>query len=531
VKKYNAIVIGAGHNGLVAAAYLAKSGKKVLVLERRPSVGGIVATEEVFPGFKYATGAHLCGGFASDIIEDLALKRRGLEILPLDPLLFAPLPDGNSLLIPRSDAVIGDEIRRFSKADASRFDAFCALVKKLTAFLRVLNSLPLPDHVNPKGVPLPELIKVAWKFHRLGQNDMREFLRVLPMSIADFLNEWFETEALKAAIAASGIFGTLYGPRAQGTSLVFLHYHLGESNGAFRTAGFVRSGPGNLTQSIGRAAESYGAEIRTEVEVAKIATENGSATGVVLENGDEIASDLVISAVDVKRTFLKLVEPTYLDPHFLLRVKNIRSRGSLAKINFALDRLPPFKTAGEHAASSYHGGIIHIGPTLDYLERASDHAKYGRFSPEPFLEITIPSAVDASLAPAGKHVMSVWMQYAPYHLKSGTWPEQREALGDLVANVVEKYAPGFKDSILHRQVLTPLDLEQTFGLTEGHIYHGEIALDQVFFMRPVPGWARYRTPIQNLYLCGSGTHPGGTISGLPGRYAAKEILKRWPRGR
>jgi phytoene dehydrogenase-like protein len=312
---------------------------------------------------------------------------------------------------------------------------------------------------------------------------------------------------------------------------VFLHHHLGGSNGAFRTAGFVHGGPGNLTQSLGRAAESYGTEIRTEVKVAKIATKNGSATGVVLENGDEIAADLVISAADVKRTFLKLVEPTYLDPHFLLRVKNIRSRGSLAKINFALDKLPQFKAAPAHASVAYHGGIIHIGPTLDYLERASDHAKYGRLSPEPFLEITIPSAVDASLAPAGKHVMSVWMQYAPYHLKSGTWPEQREALGDLVANVVEKYAPGFKDSILHRQVLTPLDLEQTFGLTEGHIYHGEIALDQVFFMRPVPGWARYRTPIQNLYLCGSGTHPGGTISGLPGHYAAKEILKRWPRGR
>ena len=529
MKKYNAIIIGAGHNGLVAAAYLAKAGKKVLVLERRPSIGGIIATEEVVPGFKYATGAHLCGGFSSDIIEDLELKRHGLEILPLDPLLFVPLPDGNSLLIPKGD-IVREEIGRFSKTDASRFDAFCALVKKLTAFLRVLNSLPLPDHINPKSVPLPELIKVGWKFHRLGKNEMREFLRVLPMSIADFLNEWFETEALKAAIAGSGIFGTLYGPRAQGTSMVFLQHHLGESNGAFRTAGFVRGGPGSLTQSIGRAAERHGAEIRTEVEVVKITTKNGSATGVVLEN-DEIAADLVISAADVKRTFLKLVEPTYLDPHFLLQVKNIRSRGSLAKINFALDKLPQFKAFSSHASAAHHGGIIHIGPTLDYLERASDHAKYGRVSPEPFLEITIPSVTDSSLAPAGKHVMSVWMQYAPYHLRGSTWDGEREALSDIVVSLIDSYAPGFKNTILHRQVLTPVDLEQAFGLTEGHIYHAEIALDQIFFMRPVPGWARYRTPIDNLFLCGAGTHPGGAISGLPGYYGAREILASWPRTR
>ena len=531
MNKYDAIVIGAGHNGLVAAAYLAKAGKKVLMLERQARIGGILATEELFPGFKYATAAHLCGQFSTDIIADLELKRHGLEILPLDPPLFAPLPDGNSLLIPKDGGRIRDEIGRFSKADASRFDAFSTLVKKLTAFLGVLNELPLPDHDDSKNAPIMELIKVAWKFHRLGNDDMREFLRLLPMSVADFLNEWFEGESLKAALAGRGIFGTVYGPRAQGTSFVLLQHLIGESNGVFRTSGFVRGGPGNLSRAIARAAESHGAVIRTATEVTTILTRDGSATGVVLDNGEEILADIVVSAADVKRTFLKLVAPSYLDPHFLLQVKNIRSRGGLAKINFALGRLPQFNVAPEHASLSYHGGVIHIGPTLDYLERASDHAKYGRFSPEPFLEITIPSAVDPSVAPAGKHVMSVWMQYAPYQLKSGAWAEQREALGELVANVVEDYAPGFKNSILHRQILTPLDLEQTFGLTEGHIYHGEIALDQIFFMRPVPGWARYRTPIQNLYLCGSGTHPGGTISGLPGHYAAKEILRHRPRGR
>jgi phytoene dehydrogenase-like protein len=531
VNKYNAIVIGAGHNGLVAAAYLAKAGKKVLMLERRTRVGGIVTTEEVFPGFKYATAAHLCDEFSTDIIANLELKRHGLEILPLDPLLFSPLPDGNSLLISKDGGKTRDEIGRFSKADAARFDGFGSLIKKLTGFLRALNKLPLPDHVDPKGTPIPDLIKVAWKFHRLGDTDMREFLRVLPMSIADLLNEWFESEALKAALAGQGIFGTLYGPRAQGTSFVFLQHLLGESNGAFRTSGFVRGGPGNLSQAIARAAENYGAEIRSSAEVTAIVTRDGSATGVVLENGEEISADIIVSAADVKRTFLKLVEPTYLDPHFLLQIKNIRSRGSLAKINFALDRLPQFKTAPEHASLSYCRGIVHIGPTLDYLERASDQAKYGRFSPEPFLEITIPSVADPSLAPAGKHIMSVWMQYAPYRLKNDAWDAQRDVLGNLVASVVENYAPGFKDSILHRQVLTPLDLEQTFGLTGGHIYHGEVALDHIFFMRPVPGWARYRTPIQNLYLCGSGTHPGGTLEGLPGQYAAKEILKSWSKNR
>ena len=358
MNRYNAIIIGAGHNGLVAAAYLAQAGKKVLVLERRSSIGGILATEEVFPGFKYATGANLCGQFSTNIITNLDLKRYGLEILSLDPLLFAPLPDGNSLLIPKDGRQVRDEIGRFSKADASRFEDFCVLVRKLAAFLQVLNDVPLPDRAGSQSVNLPALINVAWKFHRLSKKQMREFLRIVPISIADFLNEWFESEALKAALAGCGIFGTLYGPRAQGTSFVFLQHQLGESNGAFRAAGYVRGGIGNLSQSIARAAQSHGAEIRTAMEVATIVTKNGSATGIILENGEEISADIVVSGADVKRTFLKLVEPTYLDPHFLLQVKNIRSRGSLARINFALDKLPQLKAAPAHAAVLSHGGIF-----------------------------------------------------------------------------------------------------------------------------------------------------------------------------
>jgi phytoene dehydrogenase-like protein len=523
VDKQDAIIIGAGHNGLVAATYLAKAGKKVLVLERRPTVGGVLAGEELFPGFKYPTCVDLCGSLSENISQELELSKHGLEILPLDPLLFAPVPQGDSLLIPREQAKIADEISVFSKKDALQFDKFCALVSKLTRFLSFLNTRQLPDN-NSLGLgDVIDVLNAGWKFHQLGRKDMHEFLRILPMSIADFLNEWFETEVLKATIAGSGVTKTVYGPRAQGTALVFLLHQMGKANGAFRTAGFVRGGIQNVAESLARVAQKFGAQIKTNAEVSNIITLGGRATGVVLTNGDDIAADIVVSNADVKRTFLNLVDPTELDPEFRLKVKNIRSRGSAAKVNLALDALPKFKSAGRHAAQPIHGGIIHIGPTLDYLERAADDAKYSRFSNEPFVEITIPSVADPTLAPNGKHVMSVWMQHAPYRLKGGNWNDQRERLGDVVVNLIETYAPGFKQSILHRQVLTPADLEQTFALSEGHLDHAEIALDQIFFMRPVPGWARYRTPIEKLYICGAGTHPAG-ISGLSGYYAAKEIL-------
>lgn len=526
---YDAIIVGAGHNGLTTAAYLAKAGKKVLVLERRPGIGGIAATEEIFPGFKFSTCEHLAGSFSREIIADLDLQKHGLEILQLKPLLFAPSLDGSSLVIPPDPAETVAEIGRHSKNDAGKYQAYCALLKELSAYLLNLYSLPLPDRAAPGSSNPSALLKAIWKFHRLGKKLGYEFLRILPMSVADLLNEWFENDLLKAGLAASGIHGSFVGPRQQGTSLNLLHHQLGESNGALRTGGFVPGGIGNLPQALALAARRYGAEIRTGAEVVKIVTKNRAATGVVLRNGDEIHATSVISSADVKRTFLTLVDPTYFDPYFLLQVRNIRSRGTLAKVNLALDSLPKFKNSTARGAPAPLGGIIHIGPTLDYLERASDDAKYGRFSRQPFLEITIPSLADPSLAPAGKHVFSVWMQSAPYHLRGSDWNSQRDLLGDTVINLIDDYAPGFKNSILHRQVLTPLDLEQTYGLTEGHIYHAEMALDQIFFMRPLPGWARYGTPIENLYLCGSGTHPGGGITGLPGYYAAKAIFKRSPR--
>ena len=523
MQSYDAIVIGAGHNGLVTAAYLAKAGKKILVLERRPLLGGIAATEEIFPGFKYATCAHLAGSFSAQIIEDLDLKRQGLELLALNPLLFAPAIEGKSITIPADIAAAKEEISRYSKPDASRYPAFCARLKTLSGFLSTLYGMPLPDKADPGGFNPAKILKIGWKFRRLGEREMYEFLRILPMSLADLLNEWFENEFLKAALAGSGMLASFAGPRQQGTCYNLLHHQLGASNGALRTGSFVRGGIGQLAQALGRAARQLGAEIRTDAEVVRVVTKDGAAAGVVLQNGDEISSSCVISSAGVKQTFLRMVEPTGLDPNFLLQVGNIRSRGTVAKINLALDRLPAFKNSNNPAPRL--AGVIHIGPTLDYLERAADDAKYGRFSKEPFLEITVPSISDSSLAPAGKHVMSVWMQSAPYRLRETDWRAERDALADTVIKVIAEYAPGFKEVILHRQVLTPLDLEETYGLTGGHLYHAEMALDQIFFMRPVPGWSRYRTPIENLFLCGSGTHPGGGITGLPGYYAAKAVLK------
>jgi phytoene dehydrogenase-like protein len=528
VANYDAIIIGAGHNGLVTAAYLAKAGKKILVLERRQIVGGITVTEEIFPGFKFSTCAHLAGSFSKEIIAELGLHQHGLEILPLTPLIFAPSLDENALVIPSDIAKALNEIARHSKADANRFQSFCARTRSLSTFLLALYDVPLPDQSDHGNFNAAALLKIAWKFHRLGEKEMYEFLRILPMSIADLLNEWFENDLLKATLAAGGVLGSFVGPRQQGTAFSLLHHRMGGSNGALRTAGFVRGGIGQLPQALANAASRLGAEIRTGVEVLRVITKNHAATGVVLNNGDEINANKVISSADMKQTFLKLVEPTYLDPQFVLQITNIRARGTLAKINLALDTLPKFKNS-EGYESSLLGGVIHIGPTLDYLERACDDAKYGRVSQKPFLEITIPSIADPSLSPAGKHVMSVWMQSAPYHLRQSNWHAERDALGDAVVNLLEEHAPGFKNSVLDRQVLTPLELEQTYGLTEGHLYHAEMALDQIFFMRPVPGWSRYRTPIKNLYLCGSGAHPGGGVTGLPGRFAAKEILKSWSR--
>jgi phytoene dehydrogenase-like protein len=520
MQRYDAIIIGAGHNGLVTAGYLAKSGKKVLVLERRSQVGGIAATEEIFPGFKFPVVAHSAAGFAPEVIRDLALASHGLEWVGVDYPLFVALDDGAGLTLSPVPSDAAGALRRFSQKDAEHFPVFCALIRNLADFLRALYGVSLAERGRRN---LADLLKAGWKFHRLGDKQMREFLRILPMSIADLLNERFQTEPLKAAIAAAGILGSFVGPRQQGTAFLFLHHQLGMATGALRPGGSIRGGIGNLSAALARAARQYGAEIRANAEVTRITVKSGTADGVALRSGDEINAALVISSADAKTTFEKLLEPGSLDPHFLHQIKNIRARGTVAKVHCALDRLPPFIGVGSEREL---GGIIHIGPSVDYLERASDDAKYGRFSGAPFLEITMPSVADPSVAPEGKHVMSIWMQFAPYTLRQGIWAEERDKLGDAVIDLVERYAPGFKSSIMHRQVLTPPDLEHQFGVTGGHPFHAEMALDQIFFMRPVPGWAKYRTPVENLYLCGAAAHPGGGITGLPGYFASREILRK-----
>lgn len=527
MKSYDAIIIGGGHNGLVAAAYLSRAGKKVLVLERRAALGGAAGTEEIYPKFKYSSCAYVCGLIHPRIIRELDLKAFGLELLPYDPVLFSPMPDGDHLLVWRERQKTLEEIGRFSKADAANFLPFSTLVAKLSAFFRKLFWMALPDPSGSLAPGLLELGQLGWRFHRLGKEVRQQALRIFPMSVADFLDEWFETDVLKGALAASGILGTFLAPRAQGTAYVFLHHQLGESTGPFRAWGFVRGGMGNLSQAIAAAACRHGAEIRTNAEVAQVLIKNGKASGVALRNGDEIEASAVLSATDVKNTFLKLVDPSYLDPHFRLQVHHTKFRGACAKINFALDELPRFRGRNGPGPAPEHRGLIHIGPSIDYLERAFDEAKYGGYSKKPFLELAIPSVTDPTLAPPGKHVMSVFMQYAPYHLKDGRWNDERDRLGDLVVQTIQEYAPNFKNSILHRQVLTPADLEEIYGLTEGNIHHGELSLDQLFFMRPVPGWARYRTPIQNLYLCSASAHPGGGVSGAPGYHAAREVLSDW----
>lgn len=533
---YDAIVIGAGHNGLVTAAYLARAGLRVLALEGRDFVGGAAVTQEVFPGFKFEAGAHRIGRLHPMLARDLrsALDRAeagGLsqtygraELVDTDPTVFTPLPDGRHLTLWREPARSIEAVRKFSEADANNWTAFGALVATACGLLGELYQDAPPDVLSRKGSDLWELLRLGRAFRRLGKREMTEVMRVLPMTVRELLDEWFETEVLKGTLGAAGITGLRQGPMGGGTAFMFLHQHVGAAPGVFRGFELVRGGIGNLIKALEAFALESGAEIRKNATVERIAVEEGRAGGVVLADGDEIAARRVVSSLDPKRTFLQLLDPTTLDPNFLRAVRNIRMNGVCAKVNLALSELPDFRCLpgdGPHLR-----GLISISPSLRYLERAYDDAKYGRISAEPYLEAFIPSLHDAGMAPPGQHVMSILVQYAPYHLKSRSWDDaMRAELGDAVVKTLASYAPNIEAAILHRQVFTPLDLEADFGLTEGNIYHGEMTLDQLFLLRPVPGWARYRAPIDNLYLCGAGAHPGGGVTGAPGYNAARRILK------
>jgi phytoene dehydrogenase-like protein len=517
------VIIGGGHNGLVTAFYLAKAGFKPLVLERREQVGGAAITDEFHPGFRCSTLAHAAGPVRPDIVRDMQLEKHGLRLITPETCVTALSPDGRALSLYGDENKSAQAVAAFSQKDAAKYPEFEKSLGKISKVIAEALATTPPDIDHPSGGDMWSMLKTGRALRNLGKRDMYRVLRWGPMAVADLVAEYFETELLRAVIAARGIFGTFLGPWSAGSSLQLLIRAAGDSHPA-GSSFFAAGGMGSLTQAMASAAKAAGVEIRTAVEVIEIRVKDSAATGVLLGTGEEINAKAVISNADPKRTLLKLTDPTHLSPDFVQKLQHYRGNGTVAKVNLALSGLPTFNALknGDGAALK---GRIHIGPEIDYLERAFDESKYGNFSRQPYLEATIPSLTDLTLAPAGKHVMSIYMQYAPYKLK-GDWEDQRKALGQTVVQTLAQYAPNLPEMILTHQIITPQDLEDVYGLTGGQIFHGDLALDQFFTMRPLLDWARYRTPIENLYLCGSGTHPGAGLTGGSGANAAKEILKQ-----
>ena len=531
-QRYDAVIIGGGHNGLVSAAYLARSGLKTLVLEQREVLGGAAVTEELFPGFRFSVFSYVVSLLRPEIIRDLQLPKHGLDILPLDGT-FTPLREGDGPEKGGGDFLwrVNDhgrtmrELRRWSASDAEAYEEYGQLMVDMARFIKPILSIVPPDPTSLDPRPLLPLAGLARRFQQLTERQQAVFVQLMTMSAADFLDQWFETDPLKATMSASGIIGTYQGVRSPGTAYVLLHHYMGEIDGAFRAWGIPKGGTGGVSDAIGNAARALGAEIRTEARVERIRVHDGRATGVVLDGGEEIEATDVLSSLDSRRTFLSLLEPGTLDPSFEEEVRRFKFRGSSGKVNLAVDRLPDFTVlpgVGEHLR-----GAISFSPSVREMEQAYDDAKYNRFSRRPYIDMIIPTLVDPSLAPPGKHIISCFVQYAPYKLAPdlGTWDDQREAFGDAVIDRIAEFAPNIRDIILFRNVQTPLDIERTTGLTEGNIFQGELSLEQLFFNRPVPGYARFRTPVRDLWLCGSATHPGGGIMGANGRIAALEVLR------
>jgi phytoene dehydrogenase-like protein len=523
-QSYDVVVIGGGHNGLVNAAYLAKAGKKVLVLERRGVLGGAAVTEEIVPGFLFSECSYVVSLLRPEIIRELDLPRHGLEILPLDGT-FTPMLNGDYLWRVNDHAKTQREIRRHSRLDAEAYDEFSKMMTPMCRFVKPMLSMipPDPTTLNPKD--LKQLHFMMQRFRELSSDERYTLIQLMTMSSADFLDQWFETDVLKATMSASGIIGTFLGIRSPGTAYVLLHHYMGEIDGAFRSWGFSRGGTGQISNAIGAAAREAGVEIRTNAPVSKILNKNGRVTGIALKSGEEIQCNVISSSVDPHLTFEVFMDEKDLPSDFLRSVRRYKFRGSSGKVNIALSGLPNFRALPGDGA--HLRGAMSISPGMEYMERAYDDAKYGHYSQRPYIDMVIPSLTDPSVAPPGKHVMSCFVQYAPYKLAEGTWDDHREAFGNNVINTIAEHAPNIKDIIIEKQVLTPLDLEREFGLTQGNIFQGELSLEQLFFLRPVPGWAYYRTPIDNLYMCGSATHPGGGIMGANGRIASQVILKEW----
>ncbi|MEE9217671.1 MAG: NAD(P)/FAD-dependent oxidoreductase [Acidobacteriota bacterium] len=526
--KFDAVIIGAGHNGLVTAGYLARAGLKVCALERRSMVGGACVTEEVFPGFKVSTTSYVCSLLSPKIIRDLEMRRYGYEVLERHPSSFSVFPNGSHLFLGGGHDMNVREIRKFSARDAGRYPEYERMLQQLGAAIEPILELTPPDVTRKRLGDVPRWLSLVFAARRLGRIEHMRGVGIMTASVAEILDQWFESEELKSALATDGIIGAYGGPMTPGTAFVLLHHVMGETNGRKGVWGYVRGGMGMITQSLADSARAHGAVIRTGPEVEQIHFSGERADGVVLEDGEEIGARIVISNADARRTFLGMIPSGKLDSDFIDEVKRIKFDSASLKLNLALGELPDFKCLPGTSPGPQHRGTIHISPSVEYIERAWDDAKYGRPSRKPMLECTIPTVIDDTLAPPGRHIMSLFVQYAPYRLANGmSWDEEKEKFADRCIDILAEYAPNIKGAILGRHILTPLDLERDFALTGGNIFHGSMSLDQLFFLRPVPGYADYRTPLRNLYMCGSGTHPGGGILGLPGHNAAREILKDW----
>jgi phytoene dehydrogenase-like protein len=520
-RMYDAVVVGGGHNGLVAAAYLARAGLKVVVLERRHVLGGAAVTEEVYPGFRFSVASYVVSLLRPEIVRDLELPKHGLEILPLDGT-FTPLEDDYLWRVNDHGRTMR-ELRRWSPTDAEAYDDFSRLMFEMAKFIKPILSITPPDPGRFRPREWMPVARLARAFKDLPREQQAVFIQLMTMSAADFLGQWFETDPLKATMSASGIIGTFQGIRSPGTAYVLLHHYMGEIDGVLRAWGIPRGGTGGVSAAIAEAARALGVEIRTEAPVEEFLIRGDEVTGVVTSSSEEVTGRVTLSSLDPQQTFVRLVPPDHLDPQFLEDVARYRYRGSSGKVNLALDGLPEFTCLpgdGDHLR-----GAISFSPSVDYMEQAYDDAKAGRFSRRPYIDMIIPTLVDPSMAPPGKHVMSCFVQYAPYRLADGDeWDDaRREKFGETVVDTIAERAPNIRDLIVHAQVLTPKDIEERFGLSEGNIFQGELSLEQLFFNRPVPGWARYRTPLRNLWMCGSATHPGGGIMGASGRLAALQV--------
>jgi phytoene dehydrogenase-like protein len=523
---YDAIIIGGGHNGLVAACYLARAKWKVLVLERRYIVGGACVTEETFPGFKVSTAAYVNSLFRPEITRDLRLADYGFASIERDPSSFSPFLDGRHLFLGPDSQMNLREISKFSKKDAENYPKYEKMLERVAAVIEPTLTLTPPNVLHPGIKGSWKLFSLARSFQKLG-TDMAEAVEILTGPARPILDRWFESEELKATIATDAIIGAFAAPSMPGTAYVLFHHVMGETNGKKGVWSYVRGGMGGLTQALAKAAKDLGVEIRTEAEVARILVEGTRVRGVALTGGDEFYAPKVASNLDPHLTFQRLLDPKLLPDDFNAAVSRIRYDSASLKINVALSELPNFTALPGTEPGPQHRGTVHLCPDQDFIERAYDDAKYGRPSREPILECTMPSSVDPTVAPPGKHLMSMFIQYAPYQLKEGSWDDQREKFADRCFDLLNQYAPNFKKSVIARQVLTPVDLEKTLNLTGGNIFQGAMNLNQLFMFRPVVGWADYRTPIKGLYLCGAAAHPGGGVMGTCGMNAAREMLKKW----